>query len=234
MVSQTALYRSLASVTILSRPSRVCQGIRSRRELLNSFSLSTTGFWSLVSFNKACHTHRKHQVKDDESAHSRYFMVLVFLSFRLNYPLSALCMKKLLAHWLLISKSSGLWLHALKPGAQVLVVMMELRRKTQNLLQFLQNAVTHRVDFSVFCFYSVQLALDNNHLITFIKKVNEFRSCIFSITLEWTVCCLAQRHRSKMAHNMLSRQNDVRRFSVPLPLFGTRQNASWFAEVKPW
>lgn len=75
-------------------------------------------------------------------------------------------MKQLLAHGLLISKRSGLRLHALKPGAQVLVGVLELSRKTQNLFQFLQNAVTDRVDLSVLCFYSIQFALDNNHLIT--------------------------------------------------------------------
>lgn len=76
-------------------------------------------------------------------------------------------MKELLAHWLLISKSAGLCLHFLKPGAQVLVGILHPRRETQNLLQFLQNVVTHCVDLSVLCFYSIQFALDNNHLITY-------------------------------------------------------------------
>lgn len=76
-------------------------------------------------------------------------------------------MNELLAHWLLISKSAGFSLYFLQPGAQVLVGMLQLGRETQNPLQFLQNAVTHRGDLSVLCFYSVQFALDNNHLITY-------------------------------------------------------------------
>lgn len=102
-------------------------------------------------------------------------MVLVFISSGLNYFLSALCMEQLLAHWLLISESSGLGLHALQPGAQVLVGVLKLSRKTHYLIQFLQNIVTHRGDLSVFCFYSIEFALDDNHLITYEHKVNSFR-----------------------------------------------------------
>lgn len=76
-------------------------------------------------------------------------------------------MNELLAHWLLISKSADLSLYVLQPGAQVLMGMLQLSGETQDPLQCLQNAITHRVDLSILCFYSVQFALDNNHLITY-------------------------------------------------------------------
>lgn len=76
-------------------------------------------------------------------------------------------MNELLASWLLFSKSADLSLYFLEPGAQVLVGLLQLARETRNLLQCLQNAVTHRGDLSILCFYSIQFALDNNHLITY-------------------------------------------------------------------
>ena len=84
-------------------------------------------------------------------------------------------MEQLLAHWLLICKSSGLGLHGLQPGPQDLVGLLKLSRKTHNLIQFLQNIITHRGDLSVFCFYSIEFALDDNHLIPYEHKVNQFR-----------------------------------------------------------